>query len=161
MWQVYWSYICAVIISDMQRMIFFIVILSGMLCNCPNCMGWLRTMGKNSCGGGDMKKGVTWSGPPVLMCQRGGVSNKPTLGSGQWQDMGQGSFQQGSQRFPRIKFHDFFHDFPWSFHVFFHNQRDTKMTVSGISFYFSYCGLHITLSHTFSTKNETNNTNFI
>ena len=34
--------------------------------------------------------------------------------------------------------------------------------VSGISFDFSYCGLHITpFSHPFVTKYETNNTNFI
>ncbi len=52
--------------------------------------------------------------------------------------------------------------FPWFSMIlscFFHDQSDTKMMVSGISFYFSYCGLHITpFSHTFSTKYETNNT---
>ena len=67
---------------------------------------------------------------------------------------------QGSQRFPRIKFHDFsmiFHD-PF---MFFHDQRDTKMIVSSKSFYFSYCGFHITpFSNTLSTKQETKS-NFI
>ncbi len=66
--------------------------------------------------------------------------------------------RQGSQQFPRIKFHDF----SMILSCFFHDQRNTKMMVSGISFYFSYCGLHIIpFSHTYSTKYETNNTNFI
>ena len=64
---------------------------------------------------------------------------------------------QGSQQFLRTNFHDFsmiFHDFPWSFRVFFHDQCGKKM-VSGITFYFSYCGLHIiSFSHAFFTKNE-------
>ncbi len=56
---------------------------------------------------------------------------------------------QGSQRFPKIKFHDF----SMNLSCFFHDQSNTKMMVSGISLKFHDCGLFLKF-HDFSRSGK-------